>query len=227
MKESYYSLAIFQKLPKDNLAALFQLGDTIIYKPESSIYPQASPLLGIYILLAGHVKLCRQSEKHRQVLALLRLGDSFGIEALSDSPIAAYGAESIDEAEVLFLPTAAILELLEEFPQFRLFMIQLATERLHQFASLVADLAFRDVSSRLATLLLRRAESEGKPCAEGICFPTLMNQSEIAAMTGTGREVVQRTFKKFEELHLASVSRKETLIYNLEKLREIAQAENR
>jgi CRP-like cAMP-binding protein len=227
MEEQYFSLAIFQKLPQDNAAALFRLGEIRACKADASIYQQGTRLSGIYILLEGHVKLCRQSDKHRQILALLRAGDSFGIETLSESAIAAYGAESIDETRQLFIPTKTILELLEDYPQFRLFMIQLATERLRQFSSLVADLAFRDVSSRLATLLVRRAESEGVSCVEGIRFPTLITQSEIAAMTGTGREVIQRTFKKFESQALLSVSRKEILIFDLEALRRIASEENR
>jgi CRP/FNR family transcriptional regulator len=227
MEEQYYSLAIFQKLPRDNVSALFKFGKIIRFETEASIYKQGSSLQGIYIVLSGHIKLCRQSEKHRQVLALLRVGDSFGIETLSDSPLAAYGAESVGETSILFVPGKIILELLEAYPQFRLFTIQVATDRLRQFANLVADLAFRDVSSRLATLLVRRAETEGSACAEGICFPTLLNQSEIAAMTGTSREVVQRTYKKFELQQLLSVSRKKTIILDLEKLRQIAQEENR
>lgn len=227
MEEAYYSLSIFQKLPSANVSALFEYGKIMSFATEASIYTQGSSLEGIYIVLGGHVKLCRQSEKHRQVLALLRIGDSFGIETFSELPVAAYGAESADEAKILFVPSQIILELLEAYPQFRLFMIQLATDRLRQFAGLVADLAFRDVSSRLATLLLRRAETEGSVCAEGIRFPSLLNQSEIAAMIGTGREVVQRTFKKFERMRLLRISRKETVIFDMEKLRQIAEEENR
>lgn len=227
MEEQFYSLSIFHKLPQDNVSALFKVSQIQDYEAEEVIYQQGIRLAGIYIVLAGHVKLCRYSDKHKQILALLRLGDSFGIESLSDTPIAAYGAESIDGTKLLFVPLEAILELLQNYPQFRLFTIQLATERLRQFASLVHDLAFQDVTSRLATLLVRRAETEGIAMADGIHFPTLMSQSEIAAMTGTGREVVQRTFKKFEVSQLALVSRKETIIFNLEKLSQIAQEENR
>jgi CRP/FNR family transcriptional regulator, dissimilatory nitrate respiration regulator len=227
MAEEFCSLSVFHKLPKDNVSALFKVSQIRDYEAEEGIYQQGIRLMGIYIVLAGHVKLCRYSDKHKQILALLRLGDSFGIESLSDTPIAAYGAESIDGTKLLFVPLEAILELLQNYPQFRLFTIQLATERLRQFASLVHDLAFQDVTSRLATLLVRRAETEGIAMSDGIHFPTLMSQSEIAAMTGTGREVVQRTFKKFEASQLAHVSRKETIIFNLEKLRQIAQEENR
>jgi CRP/FNR family transcriptional regulator, dissimilatory nitrate respiration regulator len=227
MEDQFYSLAVFHKLPKDNISALFKVSQIHKYEAEEVIYRQGIHLEGIYIVLAGHVKLCRHSDKHSQILALLRLGDSFGIESLSDTATAAYGAESIDGAKLLFIPQNAVLELLEDYPHFRLFTIQLATERLRQFASLVHDLAFQDVASRLATLLVRRAETEGVARHDGIHFPTLMSQSEIAAMTGTGREVVQRTFKKFELLQLALVSRKETIILDLEKLRQIAQEENR
>ena len=46
-------------------------------------------------------------------------------------------------------------------------------------------------------------------------------------MVGTGREVVQRTFKKLESQNVIRVSRKEIVILNPERLREIAEEENR
>lgn len=116
---------------------------------------------------------------------------------------------------------------MEQYPQFRVILLQLVTERLRQFATLVHNLAFRDVAARLATILVTRAVQDGMTIPDGIVFPRLMTQGELATMVGTAREVVQRTFKKFEKSGIIRVSRKEIHILDLDMLKEIAEEETR
>ena len=207
----------------------FLLENTSLLTFESGeiIYHYGEALEGMYALVSGHVKLYRESGDRVQILALLRQGDCFGTEALSDVPASSYIAASLKNAQVLFIPKNTIKQLMIDHPQVRITILQLTTDRLRQFATLVHNLAFRDVIARLATVILMRAEEDGIASDEGIRVARLMTQSELATMVGTVREVVLRTFKKLEAQDIIRVSRKEIIILDMDKLRAIAEEENR
>ena len=225
--EMLAQIPICQTLQPEMLEQVSEAASLIHCQPKDIIYTQQDSLTNLYVLVSGHIKLYRQSGDRIQILALLRAGDCFGTEALSDNILSSYSAAAVTEVTVILIPTQTMKHLLEQLPEFRIILLQLVTNRLRQFATLVHNLAFRDVTGRLATILVKRAEQDGTPSADGIVFPRLMTQSELATMIGTVREVVQRTFKKFEKKNLIRVSRKEIVILDMDSLNTIAEEENR
>ncbi|MBL8156671.1 MAG: Crp/Fnr family transcriptional regulator [Anaerolineae bacterium] len=197
------------------------------YAPGSDLYHQGDPPTPLFILQSGRVKLYRQSKDKCQILALPVPGDCLGAESLSTGTSSPYSATALTPVSAVCLPPDVLHSLLDEQPDFQEAFLRLITERLKQFVTLVHDLAFRDVTSRLATVLILRAEVEGRHFDDGIIFDRLLSQQEFADMVGTAREVVYRTFKKFEDDGLVRMSRSTILIRDLEALRSIALLEAR
>lgn len=220
-------ISAFQTLSPLALERLSEHITTTEYPANSILFHQKETLLGFYVIVSGYVKLYRQSKDRIQILAILRDGDFFGSECLSDNQLSSSFAETMTAATLIYIPSDAIYNLLETNPVFRTVILQMVTTRLRQFAQLVHDLAFRDVTARVAMLLVNRAESDGVMTVDGIRILRLMTQNELATVIGTSREVVQRTFKKLSKMGLINVSRKEILILNLDELRTIAEEENR
>jgi CRP/FNR family transcriptional regulator len=154
-------------------------------------------------------------------------GDCVGAESVATGTLSPYTATALIPVVAVTLPADALHLLLDEHPDFQEVFLRLITDRLKQFVTLVHDLAFRDVTSRLATVLLARAETEGQPRDDGILFDRLLSQQEYADMVGTAREVVYRIFKKFEDDNLVRMTRTSILIHDLETLRNIALQEAR
>lgn len=220
-------IPIFQTLQPQILQELIEVASLIDCQPRDIIYEQGESLENLYGVISGHVKLYRQSGERVQILALLHSGDCFGTEALSDDILSSYSVAAVTETRLILIPIGTMQTLLEEHPHFRIILLQLVTNRLRQFATLVHNLAFRDVAARLATVLIARAEQDGLNTPEGLAFPRLMTQSELATMVGTVREVIQRTFKKFEQNQIIRVSRKEIVILDMDALKSIAEEETR
>lgn len=197
------------------------------YPAHVDLYRQGDPPSALYILQAGRVKLYRQSKDRCQILALPAPGDCLGAESLPTGAISPYSATTLTPVAAISLPPDALQSLLDEHPDFQEVFLRLITDRLKQFVTLVHDLAFRDVTSRLAMVLIARAETEGQPHEEGIIFERLLSQQEFADMVGTAREVVYRTFKRFEENALVRMTRHSILIRDLNTLRAIALQEAR
>ncbi len=118
-----------------------------------------------------------------------------------------------------------IRDLLSDSPDFQVALLELVSARLQQFVALVHNLAFRDVAARLAIVLLDRAEAEGIATDTGIQIDRLLSQQELASMVGTAREVINRTFKKFELEGLIRVTPSHIFILNVVNLTTIAHQE--
>jgi CRP/FNR family transcriptional regulator len=197
------------------------------YRAGTDLYRQGDPPSALYNLQSGRVKLYRQSKEKCQILALPGPGDCLGAESLSTAAPSPYTATTLTSVTAVLLPPDALQSLLDQHPDFQEVFLRLITNRLKQFVTLVHDLAFRDVTSRLAMVLVARAEVEGQPRDGGISFDRLLSQQEFADMVGTAREVVYRTFKRFEDDELVRMTRSTILIRDLDALREIALQEAR
>lgn len=197
------------------------------YPAGVNLYRQGDPPTGLFTLQSGRVKLYRQSKEKCQILALPMPGDCLGAESLPTGAPSPYSATTLVPVVAIHLPPDALQTLLDDHADFQDVFLQLITNRLKQFVTLVHDLAFRDVTSRLATVLIIRAEVEGQLHDDGISFDRLLSQQEFADMVGTAREVVYRTFKKFEDDGLVGMTRSSILIRDLDTLRGIALQEAR
>ncbi|MEZ4666315.1 MAG: Crp/Fnr family transcriptional regulator [Anaerolineae bacterium] len=197
------------------------------YAAGNDLYRQGDPPTGLFGLTVGRVKLYRQSKDKCQILALPMPGDCLGAESLSTGAMSPYSATTLTDCSFVFLPADTLQSLLDDYPDLQEVFLRLITDRLKQFVTLVHDLAFRDVASRLATILLTRAELEGQADVEGIIFDRLLSQQEFADMVGTAREVVYRTFKRFEQETIVHMTRSKIIIQDIDRLQHIALQEAR
>jgi CRP/FNR family transcriptional regulator, cyclic AMP receptor protein len=221
------SIQMFQVLQARTRRCIAEKALLAEYPARVDLYRQGDPPTALYALQSGRVKLYRQSKEKRQILTLPMSGDCLGAESLPTGSPSPYAATTLTPTVTICLPPDVLRLLLDEHPDFQEVFLRLITDRLKQFVTLVHDLAFRDVTSRLATVLLARAEAEGQPHDDGIIFDRLLSQQEFADMVGTAREVVYRTFKKFEADGLVHMTRSSILIRDADTLHTIALQEAR
>lgn len=225
--ESLSTIQLFKALSPRTHHSIAEKAVLAEYPTGVNLFHQGDPPTGLFALLSGRVKLYRQSREKCQILALPMPGDCLGAESLPTAGPSPYTATTIIPVVTIHLLPDVLQALLDEHQDFQDIFLQLITTRLKQFVTLVHDLAFRDVASRLATVLLARAEIEGQAHDDGLIFDRLLSQQEFADMVGTAREVVYRTFKKFENDDLVHMTRGSILIRDLERLRQIALQEAR
>ncbi|MBI5670945.1 MAG: Crp/Fnr family transcriptional regulator [Chloroflexi bacterium] len=226
--DSLSTIQLFKALSPRTHRCLAEKAVLAVYPTGVDLYRQGDPPSGLFALQSGRVKLYRRSKEKCQILALPLPGDCLGAESLPTGGLSPYSATTLTPVKAVTLPADVLQTLLDEHADFQEVFLRLITDRLKQFVTLVHDLAFRDVTSRLATVLLARAELEGRPHeAGGVYFDRLLSQQEYADMVGTAREVVYRTFKKFEDDGLVRLTRDTIYILDLDTLRVIALQEAR
>jgi len=124
-----------------------------------------------------------------QVLRLLRPGDMFNEVAVFDEGPNPASAQTIEDCRLYLLRRRDLVRFVAERPGIAMAITRTFARRLREALALVEDLAFRDVTSRLARILL---EDHGGGAPR-------LTQELLAAMAGSRREVVGRALKALSQ----------------------------
>jgi len=225
--ETIVAVPAFRNLSPATRRRLAEAATLLSFASGETLYRHGDPVPGLFALLAGRVKLFRQSKERMQIFSILSPGECFGAESLPDDAPTACSATALTMARALYISPDALRDLVTDCPDFQVMLLEIVSARLRQFVSLVHNLAFRDVAARLASALLALGETDGEPCADGLRIHRLLTQQELAAMVGTAREVIHRTLKRFERDGLVRLTPTHYLLLDPDRLSEIARQEMR
>jgi CRP/FNR family transcriptional regulator len=119
------------------------------------------------------------------------------LAVLLGRPVIATGQAEV-ATEAVVLPAAALRELVTTSDPMRKYIFETVTRGLVEVATLLEDVAFRTMESRLAALLLQHFAT-----ADVIS----MRHEDIAAELGTAREVVSRLLEGYERRGAINLAR--------------------
>ena len=112
---------------------------------------------------------------------------------------------------LLLLGYDHLRELTEKSPQIILAMLSQMSLRVRDTSRKVGDLAFKDVSGRIAGALLDLcSEPDALRTSQGIEIK--ITRQELGRIVGCSREMASRVLKSLEEQHLLSVAGKTVII---------------
>jgi CRP/FNR family transcriptional regulator len=170
----------------------------------------------LFFVASGAVKIFKTSpEGKEQILSIVRPGESFNdVSVFDDGPNLA-GAQAMGAVDLYGIGKEEIANILKQYPQMALTVIRIMAKRVRQLLSLVEDLSFRRVVSRVAKILLEYGAERTEPRPR-------LTQQEIAAMAGTVREVVGRSIKSLEENGTIRMESRRIVITNKEALQQLA-----
>ncbi len=164
-----------------------QQGDTCPYLP---------------LLVSGQVKVCKLSESGREItLYRIEAGESCVLTASCIMSGTSFPALAVAEQELqaVLIPAEHVRTWMGESGAWRGFVFGLVSQRLAEVISVVEEVAFRRMDSRIAAYLVGHGNAQ-----MGEIETT---HQEIAAELGTSREVVSRILKDFELKGLINRSR--------------------
>jgi len=170
-----------------------------------------------FFVLSGAVKVFKTSaEGKEQILNIVRPGESFNDVPILDDGSNPASAQAMGPVVLYGVRKDGLKVILHDYPQVTLNIIKVLAERVRQLVSLVEDLSFRHVISRVAKILLEYA-------GDGTGPRPRLTQQEMAAMAGTAREVVGRSLKALEEEGALKFDRHRIVITDKKALQEMVQ----
>jgi CRP/FNR family transcriptional regulator len=141
----------------------------------------------MYFVVSGRVKIFKTSpEGKEQILRIMNPGDSFNDVPIFDGGPNPASAAALEPTLIYGIRGEDMRRLFWEYPSVATKVIEILALRLRHMVSLVEDLSFRQVTGRVAKVLLEQGEEKR------------LTQQEMAALVGTAREVVGRSLKVLE-----------------------------
>jgi len=188
------------------------------YDPNEIVFLQDAPCAGLFIVVSGLLKIAKvSSEGREQVLRHVSAGDSFNEVAALDGGPNPGTVTAVERSELLVVSRESLLALIAQTPGMAQTMIQALAARLRHMVELVEDLSFRQVSERVARVLLQSVAPHPGVGA-GADMSRRVSQREIAEMAGTSREVVARALKAIEASGAISIEGGEIRLVDAAKL---------
>lgn len=160
------------------------------YVKETTLFRAGDPADGLYIVLAGRVRVSRESADRIELLHTEDVGGVLGeIPVFGGGP---FPATAVAQATTrcAHLPIAAVERLLSDDPAFVRFALARLAERSRALLRRIDELTATTITARVAGYLLERARQ-----AEDTAFALGMSQEELARELGTAREVIVRALR--------------------------------
>jgi len=212
----------FSGLDADKLEILGRLITERRINKNEIVCLAGEPARVLYFVVSGVIKLFNTShEGKEQILNLVRPGQSFDDIAVFDGDVHPTNAQAITESILYQVERNDLESLMNNWPQFARNVIKVIASQARCYISLVEDLSFKHVDSRLATILLEYGGDTASPCFQQL------TQRDIAAMAGTAREIIGKALKALACRGIISLDGRCIIINDVETLKDMASSRDR
>ena len=187
------------------------------YKAKDVILKQGAASNSLYLILDGSVSVMvedESTEDHMMVVSYLNPGDFVGEMGLFDSDVPVRSAMVVARTrfEVAEISYERFHQIRDQFPDILYAISRQLGKRLRLTTRKLTDLAFVDVSGRVAhTLLDLCKEPDAMTHPDGMQIK--ITRQELGKIVGCSREMAGRVLKTLEENGLVSVSGKTMVVY--------------
>lgn len=180
-------------------------GSTIIFAGEESD--------SIFFITKGSVTVIIEDDSGREIIvAYLNAGDFFGEMALFGEGTRTAWVKAKTECEVAELSYQKFTELSRRDSGMLFALTSQLVDRLNKTTQKVGDLAFLDVTGRVARTLLDLCnEPDAMTHPDGMQIK--ITRQEIGRLVGCSREMVGRVLKTLEDQGLVSVKGKTMVVF--------------
>ena len=187
------------------------------YTAKSTIIHAGDQCESLFFIVKGAVTILIEDEEGREmIIAYLNSGDFFGEMGLFNTEgtqqARSAWVRAKTECEVAELSYAKFRELTRQEPDMLYALGQQMAERLRNTTRKVGDLAFLDVTGRVArTLLDLCKQPDAMTHPDGMQIK--ITRQEIGRIVGCSREMVGRVLKSLEEQGLVQVKGKTMVVH--------------
>jgi len=200
----------------NQVAAHMQLRE---YERGEALFWEGDPCAGLHIIEQGFVKLYRLSPQGRQyIVRVLAEGDTCNEVPTFDGGTNPVNVEALETTRVWVMRADILRELLQINPAFAQQVVENFAKNLRGLVRMVSEMAFYQVTHRLARLISQQASEE--------LSGTPWTQEQLAARLGTVREVVARSLKELERSGAIQMEKRHIEVADPDVLAQWAQPWN-
>jgi CRP-like cAMP-binding protein len=169
------------------------------FAPKDTIFTPGDPDDQLYFLLSGAVRLYKIYGDYKEATtALLKDSGVFGKLSLVEGRWQDVFAEAVTETRVASIQKASLERVIKSDSAFALRLFSSLSERLRQSDEVIESLLHREVSTRLATLLVNLSERFGEDISADVLIDVRLTHQDLANMIASTREAVSKVMSELQ-----------------------------
>lgn len=186
------------------------------------VYLPGDPGNSMFIVNGGRIKISKVT-RDGKALTLNYCGPSevFGETCLIEGGPREEMAEAMENSMITELERSDVEKLLQNHAHFGFQLTRILAGRRRELENKLETLVFRDVTSKLAELLLNLAEEYGVEDSRGTMVALKITHQELANLIGSTRETVSLTLSQFKRKKLICTEGRKVIISDAESLRAL------
>lgn len=208
---------LFSAMDESSLRELIDRARPCSFGAGEPIFRLGDQGLSLLAIVTGTVRIWLPTVEGKElILADLRAGEVFGEIAMLDGKSRSANATALTKCELMTLERQHVIRILEKNPAACLRLMTMLCGRIRRSDERMADIAFFELPTRLAKVLLSYPEK-----ARGGTRIAL-SQSVLAEMSGGTRENTNRCLRKWQRQGIVELERGWTIILKPDELRRLA-----
>ncbi|RJP68205.1 MAG: Crp/Fnr family transcriptional regulator [Candidatus Abyssobacteria bacterium SURF_17] len=212
----------FSKLSDAPLREIAKAGREKKFDKGQMIFFENDTCDGFYFIRSGSVKIYKMSSGGREhILHTFKAYETFAEVPTFDNGMCPANAQALENSTLLLIRKSDFEKIMRAYPEVAFGLVHHFARWLRRFTVQLEELSLKDVTARLASYVLKLSEEVGKQTPEGIEIRLNESQQEIASHIGTVREIVSRTFRKFQDMGLIRLKGRRLVVLDRKGLEEL------
>lgn len=184
------------------------------------VYLEGQTANDLYMVTKGEIKTFKMNADGKElIIGFHRVGSFLGYIPLLENRPYAENAAAMEESQIAIVPKQDFISLIYSSNDLAISFIHFLTNNLEDAETRLLQIAYQSVRQRVATALLRLAETTVPNQEESITF----GRKDIANLIGTATESLNRTLYDFKEEHLIEIKEHGITILNKKKLEQVSR----
>lgn len=209
------AMDIFQDLPEEEVERLMAATPMKTAERGAVFYGSQDGPEVLFMLKSGRVELYRESSDGKKLtLAVVEQGAFFGEMSLVGQRLVGTSAMALEDSVICRLSREDVQTLMVEHPTVAIRVIEVMAGRLQEARDALQEMAFNDVTGRVAGLLLRLA-------GEDINIVEGYSHQDLASMVGCLRESLTVVLDRLKGSGALSIGRKKIEITDRAQLERV------
>lgn len=195
------------------------LSSKVKVKKGQGLFFQGDVHKGVWIIEKGRIRSYYTGPSGREItLAYWTAGHFVGGPEVFGGGRHIWSGDAMDDGELLFLSGANMRKLVQDVPNVALGVIDGLVAKGKCYSALIQMLGTRSIAERLEQLLVILADTHGHQSGQAISIERTITYEQIASIVGATRQWVTQSLEKLQKRGVLKISRKEIVIYDIEKL---------
>ncbi|WP_153122528.1 Crp/Fnr family transcriptional regulator [Peribacillus tepidiphilus] len=226
--EKFFALknaSLFNELSSSELKLIENISISKNFKKGEHIFFQGDPLVNVYFIQEGLVKVYRNDANGReQIVSILSKDELFPhIGFFRDGTYPAF-AQAIEQTKMIRIPKNRFEEILIANPELCVKLFKVLGEKIIDLQTRLEAQILNNTYEQIIKLLIRLGESHGKNMKDGkVYLDVNVTNQDLAKMIGTSRESISRTFSKLKKQKLLFEEKSGYSFYPEGLLKELLQ----